>query len=216
MAQPSAPPKKARFTKKQKRLLVMTAIALAVVGGSWSLYAYIAGAQERGEEQFRNAMKLMKPGNYEAAIAGFTKAIETWPQLAEAYLQRGVAQHTLGHDDEALADFERAADLNPNLARAYTARGSIYRARGDVKRAMVEFTKSISIKPNTDAFYERGQSYESLGEHQKAIEDYDRAIAEMPDAPFIYQARALAKRNLGDQAGYEADRDAGDRLEHRR
>ncbi len=60
------------------------------------------------------------------------------------------------------------------------------------------------------------QTYEALHEHQKAIDDYDRALAMMRDSPNVYRSRALAKRNLGDIAGFESDRDMARALERRR
>jgi tetratricopeptide (TPR) repeat protein len=179
------------------------------------VYNYISSAPQRADVVFQAGMKLMSPKSYPDAIAQFTKAIEIYPQLGEAYLERGVAHRYLGETELAFADFDRAIDVNPNLAHAYTARGSAYRARGDVKRALDDFTKSIAIEPNLDAYYERGQTYESLGEHQKAIDDYDQAIAQMRDAPHVYRARSLARRNLGDIAGYEADRDHARSVERR-
>jgi tetratricopeptide (TPR) repeat protein len=48
--------------------------------------------------------------------------------------------------------------------------------------------------------------YESLGEHQKALEDYNQAIGGMPDAPYVYRARAMTRENLGDETGAKEDR----------
>jgi tetratricopeptide (TPR) repeat protein len=199
--------RKPRLTVRQKRMLAIPGFVLAAGAVGGGIYAYLASAPDRANRQFQEAMKQMKPGNYGAAISGFTRAISIWPQMSEAYLERGSAYHALGKDDLALADFEQAIAVNPNLARAYSARGSIYRARGDARRAMEEFTRSLNLAPNVDAYYERGQIYEAVGEHQKAIEDFDRALAEMPDSPAVYRARSMAKRNLGDMAGYVADRD---------
>jgi tetratricopeptide (TPR) repeat protein len=200
---------------KQKRLLRYTFLIALLAGTGIATYLYISAAPERAEAQFQDAMKLMKPGHYEEAAAGFTRAIRTWPQLADAYFERGNAYHALNRDDEALADFEKAADLMPSPARAYAAIGSIYRVRKDYKRAMESYSKSIGSNATVDAYFERAQTYEILGEHQKAVSDYDKAILKMPDAPAVYRARSLARRNLGDEPGYEADRDTANRMEHR-
>jgi tetratricopeptide (TPR) repeat protein len=200
---------------KQKRLLRYALVFVLLAGASGGVYAYIATAPQRAEKQFQDAMKFMKPSHYEEAIAGFNRAVQTWPELADAYFERGNAYHALRRDDEAIADFEKATDVNPNLALAYAALGSIYRDRKDYKRAMEAYTKSINSKSTVDVYFERGQTYESLGEHQKAVDDFDRAILEMPLSPEVYRSRATARRNLGDQAGFEADSDTARRLEHR-
>ena len=204
------------LTPKQKKMLWTAAAAIAVIGGSVWAYLYIASAPQRAQKQFDESMKLMRPGSYQLAIDGFSRALNIWPNHAESYLERANAYRVLNRDDDALADFEKAVDLNPNLYRAYAAMGAIYRGRSDLKRAMDAYNKSIQSKPNIDAFFERGQTYESLGDHRKAIEDFDRAIAEMPGAPEVYRARSLARRNMGDENGYQSDRDAARQIETRR
>ncbi|HLH39554.1 MAG TPA: tetratricopeptide repeat protein [Bryobacteraceae bacterium] len=210
------PGAKKKLTAKQKRMLYGTASVLALAGLSWGAYAYIASAPQRADKEYQAAMKLMASGNYKDAIGKFSRAIVIWPQHFNAYLERGITHRYLNESDQALADFDRAIEINPNLASAYTARGFVYRDRGDTRRALQEFTKSIEVAPNVDAYFERGQTYEDLGEHQKAIDDYDQAIAELRDAPYVYRARSLARRNLGDLAGFDADQKMAAVLEHRR
>lgn len=207
---------KKKLTGRQKRLLYPTAAVFLAAGAGWGAYAYVAAAPQRADKEYQAGMKFMASGKYNDAIAQFTRAVAIWPQLADAYLERGVSHRYLNENDQALADFDQALQLNPNLPRAYTASGFIYRERGDTKHALQEFSKSIDISPNVDAYFERGQTYEDLGEHQKAIEDYDKAISESPDAPYMYRARSLAHRNLGDAAGFDADQQMALRLEHRR
>jgi len=203
------------LTRKQKSLLWFAFSLVVVAGTATGAYVYISSAPQRGQTQFLDAMRLMRPGYYGAAIREFDKALKIWPHLGEAYFERGNANRAMGRDEEALADYERAVNENPSLYRAFASMGSIYSARHDYKRAMEMFTKSIDAKSSVDAYFERGQSYEALGEHQKALQDYDRAIAEMPDAPEVYRARGLVRRALGDQAGYESDRDMASSIEHR-
>ncbi len=207
---------KKKLTGSQKRLLYLTAAVLAAAGASWGAYAYVASAPQRAENEYQIGMRLMADGKYKDAVADFTRAVGIWPQLGQAYLERGISYRYLNENDQALADFDQALQITPNLARAYSARGFIYRERGDTKGALAQFSKSIEVSPNVDAYFERGQTYEDLGEHQKAIDDYEQAIHEQPDAPYIYRARSLARRNLGDQAGFDADQQMANSLEHRR
>jgi tetratricopeptide (TPR) repeat protein len=200
--------------RKQRRMIfgTLTVIALGFIG--WAIYEYIGTAPQRAQSAFDDAQRLMSAGHYAKAIDGFTRTLSIWPQMANAYVQRGLAHHFLGEDEPALADLDRALGLDPNLPDAYAAKGSISRDHGDVSRAMEEYSRSIRSSPNVEAFFERGQLYEKLGDHQKAIEDYDQAIAYLRDAPHVYRARAFAKSNMGDEAGAKADRDMAHTLEH--
>ncbi len=150
-----------KLSRKQKRLLTITASVVGLAGAGWSAYAYMADAQRRADLQYQSAMKLMGPGKYQEAIVHFTRALEISPNLANAYLERGVSYAYLNESDQALADLGQAIALNPNLAHAFSARGSIYRVRGDFQRAMQEFSDSLDIEPTLDAYYERGADLRS-------------------------------------------------------
>jgi tetratricopeptide (TPR) repeat protein len=193
--------------RRQRRLLLITAGVAALGFAAWGVYAYIASAPQRAQQEFQAGMRFLEPKNYQRAVGSFSRSIDIWPRISDAFYERGIAYRAMGKTDLALADFDKAIELNPNMDRAYASRGLIYRERGDIRGAVEQFTKSINIRATVDAYYQRGQTYESLGEHQKAIEDYDYAIAVLRDAPHVYRARSLAKRNLGDIEGADADRE---------
>lgn len=200
------PGEQPRFNARQKRFLGITCGVLGAAGITWAAYWYISTEPQRAEREFQTGMEWMRPGSYDKAIRYFSSAVSIWPRLANAYFERGVAHNLMGDKDQALQDFERAAGANPAMPQAYAGMGTIFRERGDYQRAIEEYTKSLEIQGNLDAYFERGQTYESMGQYQKAIDDFDQAIAEERDAPAVYRARALARRNLGDEAGYEQDR----------
>jgi tetratricopeptide (TPR) repeat protein len=189
----------------------MAILVLAGAGG-W-IYSYWVSAPDRAEEEAALAVRLLGVGTYDQAMRHFDRAIWIWPDYADAYLNRGLAEHGARHSAEALADFDRALDLDPSLTRAYNARGQIYLENGDVQKTIQDCSKSIQVNPTVDAYYQRGEAYEKLGEHQKAIADFDAAIAESREAPFAYRARSVAKRNVGDRAGAQADDDQARRIE---
>jgi tetratricopeptide (TPR) repeat protein len=200
------------LTPKQKQLLRIAAGVVAAGAIGTFVYLYIGGAQDRAIVKFQAGMRAMRPGSYDESIKLLTQSITIW-STPDAYLERGAAHHYLGEDDQAVTDFTKALELNPNLPRAFSGRGTIYRARGNFKGALEEFNRSLAIEPNVDAYYERGEIFEALGDHQKAIADYDKAVQELVGAPYVYRARSIAKRNIGDMAGYEADRDKAKDLE---
>lgn len=193
--------------ERLKRLKIAGCVLLAALAG-WAVHSYIAGIPKRANSELQTGMRYMQMGDYLTAIGHFNRALKIWPNLAEAALERGVAYRYLGENDEAQASLENAIGINPKLSRAYVEQGLIYRQGTNYPRALEAFTKALAIEPTADAYVERGGTYERMGEHQKAIDDYTQAIAVMgSDAPNIYRARSLARRNLGDQAGYESDRD---------
>jgi tetratricopeptide (TPR) repeat protein len=198
---------------RRRRLVLGTVAVLVAAGLGWGIYEYIASAPTRAEKVFEEGMRLMGAGDFKGAEGRFTDAIDIWPRLASAYLQRGLARKNMNQVDAAIDDFQHAISEDSNLGPPHTALGVIYRQRGDLKHAMTEFTLGINLSPDTDAFYQRGQIHESLGEHQQAIDDYDAAIHDQPDAPYVYRARAMSRDALGDHDDAEQDRRTAIRIE---
>jgi tetratricopeptide (TPR) repeat protein len=211
------PPESARaaaLRRRQRRLISITASVILVVGAGTGTYLFIANAPQRADKEFKEGMKMMRPGSYPDAVDHFTRALAIYGQLPNAYLERGNAQRILGEPDAALADYQAATNLNPMLAAAHNGIAMIYIERNDLRHALERLDKAISVEPTVEAYYERGQILDSQGDHQKAISDYDKAIAERPDSPYMYLARARAKSNLGDKEGAHADRMTAAQIEH--
>ena len=206
-------PARRRLNRAQRRLIRVTAIAVALGASTWAVYAYIASAPDRARSHYQEGMRLLGPGDFEGAAAQFTKAIDIAPKFADAYVGRGKARQAAGQSEAAMADFEKAIAIDPTLELAYTSRGTLRRSHGDSQRAMADFTQSIHLHPTADAYYQRGLTYQTLGQAKRAADDYDLAIHLDPGAPYIYRARAKAKRDLGDAAGAREDQEKAERVE---
>jgi len=85
--------------------------------------------------------------------------------------------------------------------------------RGDIQKAFQDFNQSVHLHPTADAYYQRGLTYQTLGQAQRAVDDYDRAIGLDRSAPYLYRARAKAKRDVGDTAGAREDQDKAEQVE---
>ncbi len=165
-----------RLNRSQRRLLWGPFAALITIAAGAGVYQYMASAEERAGEAFDQGMELMNPGHYEDAIRQFSRAVDIWPQHAQAYFERGSAHQILNQPDAALRDFEMAAQIDANLAPAHTAMGMIYVERTDLRQAQNEFDQSIRIQPTIDGYYQRGEVRLGLAQLQPAIDDFNRAI----------------------------------------
>jgi tetratricopeptide (TPR) repeat protein len=211
-------PARRRLNRAQRRLIRVTSIVLALGVSSWGVYAWIASAPDRALAHYREGMHLLGPGDFQGAAAQFTKAIAIFPEYADAYFGRGKARQAAGQGEAALADFERAIAINPTLELPYISRGILERAKGESQKALADFTRSIHLHPTADAYYQRGLTYQTLepmtiDQAKRAVADYDSAITYDPGAPYIYLARAKAKRDLGDMEGARKDQQTAERVE---
>jgi tetratricopeptide (TPR) repeat protein len=97
--------------------------------------------ENNAEAYFNRGVDLQKKGDYDRAIANYSKAIEINPRLAEVYTNRGFAYLLKGQYDKAIADSNKAIELNPRLATAYSTRGNAYQGKGQYDQAIADYDK---------------------------------------------------------------------------
>jgi tetratricopeptide (TPR) repeat protein len=201
----SSAAKAPKLNPAQRRMVWITLCGLALVAAASWAASYLSNAPQRAQVAYEAGMDRLSPADFKGAIAKFTESIEI-RESAAAYLERGNARSELGESSQALADWSQAIRLDPNLAEAYTARGTYYRIAGDLSRAVTDLDRSLQLMPSVDAYYQRGQVKYALKDFQQAEADYSEAIALRREAPYMYLARSVARRELGDEVGAEEDR----------
>lgn len=82
------------------------------------------------------------------AIDYYSEIIYTEPNLAEAYLGRGICYRNLGQYKEALADFLKYKSMK-NTEEAYTSLGNVYILREEYEKAKQILTEGRVIYPNS-------------------------------------------------------------------
>jgi tetratricopeptide (TPR) repeat protein len=111
---------------------------------------------ERGEKETRKnrviaynkrGIAYYMKGEFDRAIADYTKVIALDPKNAKAYYNRGLAYHEKGEVDRAIANYTKAIALDPNFALAYNNRGVAYAMKGDKEQAIADFRKALEIDP---------------------------------------------------------------------
>ena len=126
-------------------------IAKAALALSFLVAPCVAQTPRAAQDHFNRGESLYQKGDFEGAIADFTKAIEIssrldnrdWkgdagfagarsnfdkvraldPLAAAAYANRGLARYQLRDYEGAIADYDRALAINPRLSMAYNNRG---------------------------------------------------------------------------------------------
>jgi tetratricopeptide (TPR) repeat protein len=87
-------------------------------------------------------------GDYQGAIADYTRAIELNPKFDKAYFNRGLTKDNLGDYSAAIADYSKSLEILPNDFDAYNNRGVSKGKLGDYSAAMADFNRALKIDPN--------------------------------------------------------------------
>lgn len=149
---------------------------------------------------YNRAVGRTETGDFNGALADYTRAIELDPELAEAYLNRGYAHDLLGNIPEAMDDYSQAIALAPDLGMAYFNRSSARLAIGDFRGAIADSTRAIELDANAAlAYVNRGAAELRLGEYDEAVRDSDLALQIDPNLPLAYLNRGSARISVSDR-----------------
>ena len=155
-------------------------------------------ADDEAQRNYMRGLSYLKEGCFDNAIPALNRAIESDPQFALAYNDRGYAYLHKQRYDLAIDDFSMAIKLSKH-PHAYHNRGIAYRHKGEYDDAISDQTNALKLNPmEAGIYYERGLSYLENGQKNKAIDDFDQAISLDPKRDSFYEARGRAYSFSGD------------------
>jgi hypothetical protein len=128
-------------------------------------------------------------GDHVKAVAGFTKAIGTYPRFADAYIGRAFSHLERKAYPAAAADLTRAIELQPPLSAQ------------DKADAKTPSAGSMALKPQhylASLYFNRAVAYANGGTYDKAIADGGAVLELNPFNTSVYRLRANAYFQLKD------------------
>ncbi|MEG3438154.1 tetratricopeptide repeat protein [Pannus brasiliensis CCIBt3594] len=105
-------------------------------------------------------------------IENASHILQTDPDSARMYYQRGLNFHKLGEKQDALIDFNRAIDLDPQYADAYHGRGILLAEMGDRQGAVDDLRAAAKY------YFELGEIDSYQRSKDLALELYDHSLTE--------------------------------------
>jgi Flp pilus assembly protein TadD len=138
----------------------------------------------KAKSSHKEGLRLFfREGKYAEAISWFDRAIESDPNMAYAWHDRGVCLRELGKDEEALRNFDKAVELLPAEEELLFTRAEMLRRIGilrgqknAIEAAVKVYNKVLEINPNqAEAWNSLGNCMKELGKGELTRQYYDRS-----------------------------------------
>jgi tetratricopeptide (TPR) repeat protein len=154
---------------------------------------------ERGNAKSKN-------GDWNGAVADFTRVLAIDPQSSVAYNDRGTARQSKGDLDGAIKDYTQALTIAPQMAAAFDSRGNAKAARNDLDSAIADYTQAVQLDPTLAVAYDsRGNAKTAKEDLDGAIADFTQAITIDPNLASAYSDRGFARQANGNLDGAISD-----------
>jgi tetratricopeptide (TPR) repeat protein len=132
----------------------------------------------------------VKQGNYAAAIADFSNALNMDKHIPLGYSQRGLAYLKAGRFKDAVTDFNRALKEDPGNFKLYTQRAEAYAGEQAWQPAIKDMLLYIKYFDNDLwALYQCGEYYFESEDYISALKCFNRNLKEDPNNGLYYKAR---------------------------
>lgn len=127
----------------------------------------------------------LRNGDYDGAIADFSRAISLEPSNSGYYLIRANAKERKRDHAGAAADYARAIEFaREDKDVLYLVRAEAREQAGDLDGAIADYTRAIDINPKfADAYHGRGLAKQKKGDPKGAAADLARARQLTPAQP---------------------------------
>ena len=159
-----------------------------------------------GSERAASAYRALSAGQYEAAVGLYGTAIESREllpeELANALLNKALAEQHLQRHQAAIDDYEKALELDAMSAQLRATvlynRGLSYHKLGDLPLAIEDYTSALLLDATLpQAFFSRGNALRESGQLLFALSDYERALKyNHPDKARVHYYSALTYETL--------------------
>lgn len=123
----------------------------------------------------QRGIAFARSGEYQAALAEFTRAIRRNPTCADAFYNRALVSIEIGNVGQAASDLGTVVEIKPGFVEGRIRRGRLYIAMNEHDKAIAEFTKALEIDSTcAEAVFHRSLVHYTRGDYGKALADVRR------------------------------------------
>ncbi len=148
-----------------------------------TLNARDAAVPANARKEYNAAKTLFadnKPG--EDGIKHLRKAIQIYPQYADAYVLLAMAYIGENNTNDARSNLDKAIEIDPKLAEAHLTLGMLLNHQQDYAGAEKSLSRGLELNPQApQGHYELAKTYWAMGKWQDAEPHAMKAVELKPD-----------------------------------
>ncbi len=133
-------------------------------------------AAQNAKQNFKTGLTFVEAGNHKDAITQFTKALETDPEYAEAYMKRAESYEAAGDLQNAADDLKRALVFEQKDADLYYNAARVNYSLANYPTALELVTRCTELSKKSES------AFRLLARVQMALEDYSNALVSINKA----------------------------------
>ena len=174
------------------------------------------------EEYFKQGQKYWNEIEISKTIDAYTKALELYPNYADALRERGIVFFMTRKNDSAAIDFDAFLKIEPRNAKILYYRGLNYTALAEriedneidrspaktlAQKALDDFNLAIQIDSSKAEYFSgRGKLLYNYDNFEKALADFETSVKLEPNSHIAYGYLGMTKFYLGKGGIRELDK----------
>lgn len=146
---------------------------------------------------YNQANNLVTEENYLEAIALYEEVLDTLPNAAPVWLNRGFALSQLKRFQEQLNSCQKAVEIDPEFVEAHNCIGLAWHNLDQQEKAIAAFNQVVDIEPDFfQAWNNKGEALMDVERPREALESFDTAILYQGNYLFAWNGRGNALMQL--------------------
>jgi hypothetical protein len=134
---------------------------------------------DESRQYYQSGKQLLDSKNYSPAIAAFKKAVELYPDFAEAWALMGICKYKLGLFDEAVENYNKALRFRRDFTEVYLSLAIALEGMSRFDEAIEAYEKVIINKDSdVEAHYRLGCLYVEIG-NKKAAQEQQKELLDL-------------------------------------
>ncbi|MBI9011128.1 MAG: tetratricopeptide repeat protein [Clostridiales bacterium] len=163
------------------------------------------GCENEVDTYNRDALKLVRMGNYTEGLNLLNEALELDPENDTTWNNISLCYDAIGEYQLALEAAQKAVNLGDENEVEYSNLGNAYFDLGNIEEAKLAYEKSLQLKEDYYyALYGLGNYYHEIGEYEKALEYFYNLYDNNPINIDVIRYIAFCNYKLG-QVDYAID-----------